>query len=206
LCLGSGEFIIVLDSAARENEGDLIAAASTMTASKMAFMIRYTSGLICVPMSHTKITALALPQMVAENTESHGTAYTVSVDVARPGMTTGISAEDRAATCVALADPNSQSTHFRRPGHIFPLRAQPGGVRERAGHTEAAVELCHLAGVEPVAAICELVVDGEEQPGMPEMIGGGMMRRDGCLAFGQRWGLKVCTISGLVEYLDQNKL
>ena len=193
----------MLDSAARENEGDLIAAAATMTAAKMAFMIRYTSGLICVPLPPAKTVALSLPQMVADNTESHGTAYTVSVDWTHADLTTGISAADRAATCRALAHPASQPKDFRRPGHVFPLRARDGGVRERAGHTEAAVEFCRLAGVEPVAVICELVVDGEELAGTAERVDGGMMRRDGCLAFGRRWGLRVCTIEGLIEYLQK---
>lgn len=197
---------MVLDSAARENEGDLIAAASAMTAEKMSFMVRYTSGLICVPLPPESATNLDLPQMVAKNTESHGTAYTISVDLAHPSVTTGISSADRAATCRALADPKTQSHDFRRPGHVFPLRARSGGVRERPGHTEAAVEFCRLAGMPPVGVICELVVDGEEVPGKAERLDGGMMRRDGCLEFGRRWGLKVCTIESLIGYLEKHNI
>jgi len=196
-----GEFIVVLDSQDRENEGDLIIAAEAITTAKMAFMIRHTSGVICTPMPAQLTEFLGLPQMVAQNTESHRTAYTISIDAAHPSVTTGISAHDRALTCRTLASPTATPSSFRRPGHIFPLRAREGGVRVRKGHTEAAVDFCRLAGLTPVAAICELVDDGEEIEGLAERKNSGMMRRDACLHFGKRWGLKVCTIEDLVEYM-----
>ena len=196
------EFVIVLDSPSRENEGDLIIAASALTPSKAAFMIRHTSGYICAPLPVSRAAALQLPQMVADNTDPNRTAYAVSVDAAAPGVTTGISAADRALTCRALADPAAKPAHFRRPGHVLPLQARDGGVRVRRGHTEAAVDLCRLAGKPPVGVICELIMDGEEVPGKAERLGGGMMRRDQCLEFGRRWGIKVCTIEDLVLYLE----
>ncbi|KAL6717436.1 3,4-dihydroxy 2-butanone 4-phosphate synthase [Lecanora helva] len=201
----NGEFIIVLDSTSRENEGDLIIAAEDVTTEKMSFMIRHTSGLICVPLPSHLTTSLNLPQMVLENTDPKRTAYTVSVDSADPSITTGISAHDRALTCRALASKGSTPSSFRRPGHTFPLRARDGGVRERPGHTEAAVEFCRLAGKRPVGAICELVEDGEEVEGRAMRRDGGMMRRDGCLRFGKRWGLKVCTIEDLVDYVSRRE-
>ncbi|MCJ1253345.1 3,4-dihydroxy 2-butanone 4-phosphate synthase [Lignoscripta atroalba] len=197
-----GEFIVVLDSQDRENEGDLIIAAEAVTTEKMAFMIRYTSGLICAPMPPPTTSRLHLPQMVSENTDPNRTAYTISIDASHPSITTGISAHDRALTCRNLASSSSKPTSFRRPGHVFPLRARDGGVRVRAGHTEAAVEFCALAGMQPVGVICELVEDGEEVEGVAERKGGGMMRRDGCLEFGRRWGLRVCTIEDLVGYVE----
>jgi 3,4-dihydroxy 2-butanone 4-phosphate synthase len=193
----------------RENEGDLIIAAEDLTPAKMAFMIRYTSGLICTPISTAIAKQLDLPQMVEKNTESHGTAYTVSIDADLPGMTTGISSEDRSRTCVQLADPNAKSTDFRRPGHVFPLRAVDGGVLERTGHTEAAVDLCKLTGKHPVGAVCELIIDGDlfvtNGRKKPEFSGSRMMRRDDCLAFGKEWGLKVCTIEDLAAYIAKQK-
>ena len=141
--------------------------------------------------------------MVLENADPNRTAYTLSVDASNPSITTGISAHDRALTCRKLASPSSTPTAFRRPGHVFPLRARDGGIRERKGHTEAAVELCRLAGKRPAGVICELVEDGEEVEGLAERREGGMMRRDGCLKFGKRWGLKVCTIEDLVDYVDK---
>ncbi|MCJ1447612.1 MAG: 3,4-dihydroxy 2-butanone 4-phosphate synthase [Stictis urceolatum] len=196
----SGEFIIVLDSTSRENEGDLILSARHMTPQKTAFMIRHTSGLICTPLSPTLTKTLSLPQMVTHNTESHTTAYTISVDSAHPSVSTGISAHDRALTCRALADPTSTPESFRRPGHVFPLRAREGGVLTRAGHTEAAVDFCRLAGLPEVGVICEIVDDGKEVEGRAVREGSGMSRRDACLEFGRKWGLRVCTIEGLIEY------
>ncbi|KAL2076136.1 hypothetical protein VTL71DRAFT_1079 [Oculimacula yallundae] len=200
----NGEFIVVLDDLSRENEGDLIIAAEDLTPPKMAFMIRYTSGLICAPMSPSLTHTLALPQMVSleDSEDPNRTAYTVSVDAKSPLTTTGISAHDRALTCNTLADPAATKDSFRRPGHVFPLRARQGGVRERGGHTEAAVEFCRLAGKRPVGAICELVEDGVEVEGVAERREPEMMRRDGCLAFGKRWGLRVCTIEDLVKYVE----
>ncbi|KAJ6149046.1 3-4-dihydroxy-2-butanone 4-phosphate synthase RibB [Penicillium samsonianum] len=200
----NGEFIIVLDSQDRENEGDLIIAAESITAAQMAFLVRYTSGLICAPITPDLATRLALPQMVTENADPKCTAYTVTIDSSDESVTTGISAEDRALTCRTLASPTAQIDSFRRPGHIIPLQARPGGVRERTGHTEAAVDFCKLAGKAPAGVIAELVEDGEIVEGVAEIGGNnGMMRRDGCLQFGKKWGIKVCTIEDLVLYLDR---
>ena len=141
--------------------------------------------------------------MVTENTDPNRTAYTISLDASHSSITTGISAHDRALTCRTLASASSKPSSFRRPGHVFPLQAREGGVKVRAGHTEAAVDFCKLAGLQPVGVICELVEDGAEVIGRAERREGDMMRRDGCLAFGSRWGLKVCTIEALVKYLEE---
>ena len=199
------EFVIVLDSPARENEGDLIIAASALTPEKASFMIRYSSGYMCAPLPVSRAAALHLPQMVADNADPNQTAYAVSIDAVHPTVTTGISAADRSLTCRMLADPSAKPTHFRRPGHILPLQAREGGVRVRRGHTEAAVDLCRLAGKPPVGVICELITDGLEIAGRPELVGGGMMRRDDCLAFGKTWGIRVCTIEDLVHYIEENE-
>ncbi|KAJ5779722.1 hypothetical protein N7457_007442 [Penicillium paradoxum] len=202
----NGEFIIVLDSQDRENEGDLIIAAESITAAQMAFLVRYTSGLICAPITPELATRLALPQMVIENADPKCTAYTITIDSSDDSVTTGISAEDRALTCRTLASPTAQIDSFRRPGHIIPLQARPGGVRERTGHTEAAVDFCKLAGKAPAGVIAELVEEGETVEGVPEVGGNnGMMRRDGCLRFGKKWGIKVCTIEDLVAYLERTE-
>lgn len=202
----NGEFIVVLDSQDRENEGDLIISAESITDAQMAFLVRYTSGLICAPITPDIATRLHLPQMVTENADPKGTAYTITIDSSDPSITTGISAHDRALACRTLASPSAQIDDFRRPGHIIPLRAKSGGVRERKGHTEAAVEFCRLAGKPPVGVIAELVEEGETVEGVPEIGGSnGMMRRDGCLRFGKRWGIKVCTIEDLLEYLERTE-
>lgn len=165
-------------------------------------MIRHTSGYICAPVTPTLAARLELPQMVNHNLDPNRTAYTITID-AMEGVTTGISAQDRSLTCRKLADPEAVKETFRRPGHIVPLQAREGGVRIRAGHTEAAVEFCRLAGKEQVGVIAELVENGEETEGRAEMESGfGMMRRDGCLAFARRYGLKVVTIEGLIRYLE----
>ncbi len=140
----SGRMVIVVDDEDRENEGDLIVAAEKVTAEHIRFMVRYCSGIICVPMESERLTELNLPQMSPENSESMRTAFTISVD-AREGITTGISAADRATTIRALIDANTRPSDLARPGHIFPLRSAPGGVLRRAGHTEAAVDLARLA-------------------------------------------------------------
>lgn len=201
--IANNEFVIVLDSPSRENEGDLIIAASSLTPSKAAFMIRYTSGYLCAPITSSRCLTLQLPQMYENNQDPNSTAYTVSIDAQAPEITTGISASDRSLTCRMLAEPGSTATSFRRPGHIIPLRARDGGVRERRGHTEAAVDLCRLAGKQPVGVIGELVTDGEIVEGVPEFQGAGMMRTKECLEFGRRWGIKVCTIEAMVEYLEK---
>lgn len=145
--------------------------------------------------------------MVAENTDPKRTAYTVSIDSTDPSVTTGISAQDRALTCRQLASPAACADDFRRPGHILPLQARPGGIHERQGHTEAAVEFCTLAGKSLVGVIAELVQDIEWTEGVgPEIQGDGMLRRDECLRFGKQWGLKVCTIEDLVEYLEKETI
>lgn len=200
-----GEFIIVLDSADRENEGDLIIAAQDVTTEKMAFMVRYTSGLICAPVTGALADRLALPQMVVDNEDPNRTAYTISIDATADSVTTGISAHDRALTCRTLASPKARPDAFRRPGHVFPLRARDGGVVVRPGHTEAAVEFCRLAGKNPVGVICEMVHDGEPIPGQTALGNPGMMRRDDCLEFGRKWGLKVCTIEDLVDYVREER-
>lgn len=167
----------------------------------MAFMIRYTSGYICAPSTPEHLESLELPQMVAVNTDPNRTAYAVSVDAYGPGVTTGISAHNRAYTCRMLASPSATAALFRRPGHILPLQAREGGVRTRSGHTEAAVDLCRLAGKAPVAALCELVKDGEPAYGEAELHGGGMMRRDDCLEFARKWRLRICTIEDLKQHI-----
>ena len=199
----NGEFIIVLDDLSRENEGDLILAASDMTPEKMAFMIRYTSGLLCAPLLPSLADSLDLPLMVADSEDPKRTAYTISVDANHELTTTGISAHDRSLTCRTLGDPNVSRDMLRRPGHVIPLRAKEGLVRERNGHTEATVEFCRLAGKTPVGVIGEMVEDGEPVEGQALFRSPGMMRRDGCLAFGRKWGLKVCTIEDLVAYVER---
>ncbi|KAK4463825.1 DHBP synthase RibB-like alpha/beta domain-containing protein [Cladorrhinum samala] len=200
-----GEFVVILDDPSRENEADLIIAADSITPQKMAFMVRHSSGLICAPILPERTVELDLPQMVPLNQDPRTTAYTVGVDSAHPSVTTGISAHDRALVCNALADPASTPSSFRRPGHVFPLRARKGGVRQRPGHTEAAVDLCRLAGKYPAGVICELVEDGIEVPGVAVREEPGMMRGEACIEFARRWGLKVATIADLVEYLEKTE-
>ncbi|MFV1969507.1 MAG: bifunctional 3,4-dihydroxy-2-butanone-4-phosphate synthase/GTP cyclohydrolase II [Acidimicrobiia bacterium] len=153
-----GEFVLVVDNEDRENEGDLIIAAQMVTAEQIAFMVRHTSGLICLPMTGERLDELDIPMMVMENTEAHNTAFTISIDYA-PDTTTGISAADRARTIRATVNPDSRPSDFSRPGHIFPLRCQDGGVLVRAGHTEASVDLARLSGLYPAGVICEIVND-----------------------------------------------
>jgi 3,4-dihydroxy 2-butanone 4-phosphate synthase/GTP cyclohydrolase II len=156
--LKAGEFVLVVDNENRENEGDLIIAAEAATEAKIAFMVRHTSGLICLSTTGERLDELDLPLMVIDNTEAHKTAFTVSIDY-KIGTTTGISAADRAATIRAVADPGSASSDFSRPGHVFPLRYHEGGVLERQGHTEATVDLMRLAGMYPAGVLCEIVND-----------------------------------------------
>jgi 3,4-dihydroxy 2-butanone 4-phosphate synthase/GTP cyclohydrolase II len=156
--LKTGEFVLVVDNENRENEGDLIIAAEAATEAKIAFMVRHTSGLICLSTTGERLDELDLPLMVIDNTEAHKTAFTVSIDY-KIGTTTGISAADRAATIRAVADPGSASSDFSRPGHVFPLRYHEGGVLERQGHTEATVDLTRLAGMYPAGVLCEIVND-----------------------------------------------
>ncbi|KAF6813817.1 3,4-dihydroxy-2-butanone 4-phosphate synthase [Colletotrichum sojae] len=202
---GNGEFLVVLDDPSRENEADLIIAADALTTAQMGFMIRHSSGYVCAPLAPHLLDALSLPQMVPTNEDPRGTAYAVSVDAADPAVTTGISAHDRALTCRVLADPSSGPADLRRPGHVLPLRARPGGVRERRGHTEAATDFCRLAGKVQAAAICELVDDGDVVEGRAVHENPGMMRGEQCVDFARRFGLKVCTIADLVTYLEKTE-
>jgi 3,4-dihydroxy 2-butanone 4-phosphate synthase / GTP cyclohydrolase II len=186
--LRAGRLVVIMDDEDRENEGDLIMAAQHATSEAVAFMIRYTSGIICVPMEEQQLARLELPQMVPVNDEGQRTAFTVSVD-ARAGTTTGVSSADRAATICALADESSVAADFVRPGHIFPLRSRRGGVLVRAGHTEAAVDLCRLAGLKPVGVLCEVMNED-----------GSMARRPQLQEFARRHQLKIGTIADLIRH------
>ena len=188
--MAAGRPVLVVDNEDRENEGDIIFAAQHATPALMGWTIRYSSGVICVPLSGERADALALPPMVEVNQDAKGTAYTVSCDAAI-GVSTGISATDRALTARILADPQSTPAAITRPGHIFPLRAVKGGVRERPGHTEAAVDLCRLAGLAPVGVIAELVHDDGE-----------MMRLDSLRDFAAEHGCPLISIEDLVAYVD----
>jgi len=167
--IARGEMVVMVDDEDRENEGDLIMAAEFATPEKIAFIVRHTSGVVVAPLSGERCDELRLPLMVEHNTESHRTAFTVSVDLIE-GTTTGISASDRAATLRALADPGIGFAAFARPGHIFPLRAREGGVLKRAGHTEAAVDLARMAGLQPAGIICEIVNDDGSMSRLPRLI------------------------------------
>jgi len=192
--LRAGRPVIVADDEKRENEGDIILSAELATPEWLAWTIRWSSGFLCAPMPADWADRLDLPPMVAVNEDSRGTAYTVSVDAA-DRVSTGISATDRSHTLNVLADPASTPASVIRPGHILPLRAVDGGVRERAGHTEAAVELMRLAGLQPVGAIGEVVADD-----------GSMMRLPGLLEMGEREGVPVITIEQLIAFLDGTSL
>src|SRR2546426_9738881 len=185
---GKGEIVVVTDDDDRENEGDLFVAASLCTPEKMAFIIRNTSGIVCVPLAPDEAKRLHLDPMVALNDAPLGTAFTVSVDV-RHGLTTGISAEERTNTVRALANGNSGAADFVRPGHVFPLVAKEGGVLMRSGHTEACVDLCRLAGLPPVGVLAELMNDD-----------GTVMRGPAVAAFAQQNGLKLISIADLIAY------
>ena len=163
-----GRMVVVVDDESRENEGDLIFAAEKVTTEHINFMVRYCSGIICVPMEAERLDALNLPLMTTDNSESMGTAFTISVD-AREGTTTGISAADRARTVQVLLDPESTPNDLARPGHIFPLRYTPGGVLRRAGHTEASVDLARLAGLTPAGVLCEIVNEDGSMARLPDL-------------------------------------
>ncbi|QBI21552.1 bifunctional 3,4-dihydroxy-2-butanone-4-phosphate synthase/GTP cyclohydrolase II [Egibacter rhizosphaerae] len=186
--VAAGGMAVVVDDADRENEGDLIMAAEAVTPEAVAFIVRHTSGVVCAPLSGERLDALDIPLMVKGGSDQHGTAFTVSVDLAE-GTTTGISAADRAATLRALVDRSRGPRDFNRPGHIFPLRAQPGGVLKRAGHTEAAVDLARLAGWQPAGVLCELVNDD-----------GTMMRLPELTAFARDHDLPIISIADLISY------
>ncbi|KAI0096710.1 DHBP synthase RibB-like alpha/beta domain-containing protein [Nemania sp. FL0031] len=201
----NGEFIVVMDDPGRENEGDLIIAAQDITTEQMAFMVRHSSGYVCAPIPAARTEFLELPQMVPNNQDPRGTAYTISIDSADPSVTTGISAHDRALAVRQLANPEATPATFRRPGHVLPLRAVAGGVRARRGHTEAGLDFCRLAGKAEAAALCEIVDDGEEVAGQAIRREPGMLRGEGCIAFARKWNLKVCTIEDLVNYLEKTE-
>jgi 3,4-dihydroxy 2-butanone 4-phosphate synthase/GTP cyclohydrolase II len=188
-----GRMVIVIDDEDRENEGDLVMAAEKATPQAINFMARQGRGLICAPMLGDRLDALAVGEMVANPSESFRTAFTVSVD-ARRGTSTGISAHDRALTLQALADPRSRPDDLVRPGHIFPLRYREGGVLVRAGHTEAAVDLCRLAGLRPAGVICEIMKDDGRMARLPDL-----------MKFAKRHRLKVASIADLIRFRRQNE-
>lgn len=183
----AGRMVVVVDDEDRENEGDLVMAAARVTPEAINFMATHGRGLICVPMEGQRLDELELEPMVNQNTESMGTAFTVSVDAAE--VTTGISAFERAATIKRLIDPSTRPEDLRRPGHIFPLRAKPDGVLRRAGHTEAAVDLARLAGLYPAGVICEIMNPGGTMARVPQLY-----------KFCQEHGLKLITVADLIEF------
>jgi len=186
--MARGDFVLVVDDEHRENEGDLILAAEKVTAEKIAFMVRHTSGVVCLPMEGSRLDELGLPLMVRENTDSHKTAFTVSIDYVH-GTTTGISAADRATTIRAVVDPTTRPTDLARPGHVFPLRYHRGGVLVRPGHTEAAVDLARLAGLTPAGVLSEVVRDD------------GTMARGATLhRFAEEHGIPLITIEDLIAH------
>jgi 3,4-dihydroxy 2-butanone 4-phosphate synthase/GTP cyclohydrolase II len=189
----NGDFVVVADDAGRENEGDLIIAAEKITPERMAFLIRHTSGVVCVSLPGERIDALRLDPMVANNTDAHGTAFTVSVDLNK-GTSTGISAADRSATIRALANPACDADNFARPGHVFPLRARQHGVLVRPGHTEAAGDLARLAGLYPAGVLCEIVNDD-----------GSMTRGEALRTFAKQHKLPFITITDLIAYRRRNE-
>lgn len=185
--LKKGKMIVVIDDPGRENEGDLICAARYADTANVNFMATYAKGLICMPMSPEVTARLGLRQMVSENTDNHCTAFTVSID--HISTTTGISAAERSVTALKCADPDSRPEDFRKPGHMFPLEARPGGVLERKGHTEATVDLMRLAGLEECGLCCEIMRED-----------GTMMRTDELMEFARKHGLKIITVESLVMY------
>ncbi len=189
----AGEMVLVVDDADRENEGDLIMAAEVATPEKIGFFVRHTSGVIVMPMLGERLDQLELPLMVQHNTETHRTAFTVSVDAAE-GTTTGISAADRATTIQTLIDPDTKPAGLLRPGHIFPLRYREGGVLKRAGHTEAGIDLARLAGRYPAAVLCEVVNPDGSMARLPQLE-----------AFAAEHHLKLITIADLIRHRRQRE-
>ncbi len=185
--IAAGRLVIVTDDEDRENEGDLIMAAAKATPQSVGLMIRYCSGIVCVPTGEAQLRRLGLGPMVSHNRETQRTDFTVSVDAAE-GVTTGISAQDRTRTIQVLADPQARPEQLVQPGHVFPLRARPGGVLERAGHTEAAVDLATLAGVYPAGVLCELVNDDGTVQRLPDLV-----------EFKRKFGLRMISIAQLIE-------
>lgn len=191
--IARGDIIIVIDDEDRENEGDLVFAAEKATADKVNFLLQHGRGLLCAPMAAEVADRLSLDLVVSDNTSKFGTPFTVSVDVKR-GTTTGVSAFDRTRTLRALANPKSVARDFARPGHVFPLRAVPGGVLRRAGHSEAVPDLCRLAGLKPVGVLCEILADD-----------GRMMRLPDLQVYARKHGLGILTIRALIEYRRQRE-
>ncbi len=189
-----GNLIVVVDDEDRENEGDFIAAAELMTPEKANFMAKYGRGLMCAPMSEEFADRLELPYMVDSNTSMHSTPFTVSVDLLTHGCTTGISAYDRATTLKYLADPTVKPEEFGRPGHIFPLRARSRGVLRRAGHTEAAVDLCKLAGLQPVGTLIEILNEDGTMARLPELV-----------EIAKEHDLKIVSVADLIKYRIKNE-
>src|SRR5213083_402009 len=186
--LRKGRIVIVVDDADRENEGDLILAAEHVTPAAVNFMARFGRGLICVPTTEARLKQLGIERMVTQNRETFKTDFQVSVDAAR-GITTGISAGDRAETIRIMAEPTAVPEDLVQPGHVFPLRARPGGVLQRAGHTEAAVDLVRLAGCRPIGVICEVMSDDGSMARLPEL-----------LKFAKKHVLRICSIADLIEF------
>lgn len=183
-----GKFVVVVDDADRENEGDLIIAAEKITPEKVNFMLTHARGVLCAPITSTRCAELELPHQVESNTSIHGTPFTITVDKL-DGCTTGVSAHDRAATILALADPACGPATFGRPGHINPLYAADNGVLERDGHTEAAIDLARLAGLRPAGALIEVMNEDGTMARLPQL------RR-----FADKWGLKLISIADLIAY------
>ena len=186
--VAAGKLVIVTDDADRENEGDLVMAAEKATPKAVNFMAMHGRGLICVPISNDRAEQLGLQRMVAQNREMYSTDFTVSVDAAR-GVTTGISAHDRAATTQTIANPKSSPEDLVQPGHVFPLRAKDGGVLRRAGHTEAAVDLARMAGLQSAGVLCEILHDDGTMARLPEL-----------MEFRKKHGLRICTIQSLIAH------
>ena len=191
--LAAGKVVVMLDNEDRENEGDVICASEFATTENVNFMAKYARGLICMPMDDSYVEKLNLPQMCITNTDNHCTAFTVSVD--HVSTTTGISAYERGITARKFVEEDAKPEDFRRPGHMFPLRAVPGGVIERGGHTEATVDLCRLAGLKPCGLCCEIMKDD-----------GTMARKDDLLAFAEEHNLKISTIETLVQYRKEHEV
>jgi len=189
----AGRMVIVVDDEGRENEGDLVMAAEHISSEKINFLTKYGRGLICVPMLFERLEQLQLTPMVQVNTALHGTRFTVSVDAIH-GTTTGISAHDRAVTIMALTNPDTQPDDLGRPGHIFPIQAMAGGVLTRAGHTEATVDLCRLAGLEPYGVLCEILDDD-----------GSMARRPKLMELARRHDLPIVSLEELIKYRRVNE-
>ncbi len=186
--LKNGEGVLIVDDEDRENEGDLIYAAQSLTTEQMALLIRECSGIVCLCLTDEKANALDLPPMVQNNTNRNRTAFTISIEAAS-GVTTGVSAADRVTTVKAAANPNAVPEDLNRPGHIFPLRAKPNGVLERRGHTEVTVDLCRMAGLEPCGVLCELTLENGSMARLPEVA-----------AFARAHNMPLATVDDVARY------